>query len=861
MAAAPPATDVSTDSGDDRSRSFTPEEARALVDECFALYKSKLTETARTSLEMCGDLFESASHIPDGEVAMFRAKRADWLDRYIKMIEQLYAKRLAGERRKGRRPDYDASLATLKVLTAFDHEKQSALIASTAFLMRFTRREMDALDLRFDALLPDKSTRSFDNPFAPEYVLDAFGAASRAVYPDPRIWRPLMERLLGDLTPAINKIYISLNRFLADRGVLPEIKAALRARSSLRPADDRDLLPAFSRMLAESGDEVIPEVVVPEAFGAPGEPPALKFTEKIGQPPSAPTAAPAPGVPPGGLPASAPAAEAPADQPRVPSVNPFRPWEPAKPGVVTPPTQDAGYTGPDVIREVKPGQMLPAPAILAGLAALARLGTSGVLNESDAALAAKIAPAALGTPIGGAPAVAHPPARALADGEFPDVDPMLALGTSTPLFNTLAVWQRLDLPSAIASAIPAPAGGPIDAAAVPLNLIPHIRTAVADKIASPTDRITMDVIALLFDYIFRDPSIPVEMRNLFGRLEVPILKAALLDRTFFSDRKHPARRLLDHLAEAAVGATNVPAYRDAFAELARNLVDDVCRDFEIDLSVIETADKKLKHFMETERHDTESALDRDVATALREEQDEHDRAEVRALVRDRLAGLTLPFAVRAFAETTWSDYVTGLRKAHGVVSDAVQAALRTLDDMLWSILVKERSGQKARLTKMIPGLVGGLKAGCQAMQVSGDRSKAFFDELYELHMAAIKPRVEGAPAPAPEVQPAAVANVHDYVSEMAPGTWVRFTMPEGEPVSARLSWISPLRTKYIFTSRGRSTALVYAPEELAWELGAGRATLIVEPVALFDRAVSAALDTLAEQKQAVDAADAVPAGA
>ena len=60
-----------------------------------------------------------------------------------------------------------------------------------------------------------------------------------------------MERQVEDFLPAANKLYIALNRVLADRGVLPEIKAELRARSDLRPDDDRDLIPTFGRMLGE----------------------------------------------------------------------------------------------------------------------------------------------------------------------------------------------------------------------------------------------------------------------------------------------------------------------------------------------------------------------------------------------------------------------------------------------------------------------------------------------------------------------------------------------------------------------------------------------------------------------------------
>src|SRR5207237_8217861 len=139
----------------------------------------------------------------------------------------------AGKRRQGRRPDFDASIATLRVLNAFDQEKQAALTQGTAKLNRMTKRECDALDLRVGVLLDEKQVRDIDDPLAPAYVLDAIGVASRAVYPNPRIWRPLMERVIADITPGMTTVYIKINRLLAGRQVLPELKAELRARSQL----------------------------------------------------------------------------------------------------------------------------------------------------------------------------------------------------------------------------------------------------------------------------------------------------------------------------------------------------------------------------------------------------------------------------------------------------------------------------------------------------------------------------------------------------------------------------------------------------------------------------------------------------
>jgi len=137
------------------------------------------------------------------------------------------------------------------------------------------------------------------------------------------------------------------------------------------------------------------------------------------------------------------------------------------------------------------------------------------------------------------------------------------------------------------------------------------------------------------------------------------------------------------------------------------------------------------------------------------------------------------------------------------------------------------------------------------MAVPPERSKPFFEALYELHMAALKSAPSAVPAVAPS--PPAV-NVHDFVGEIAIGTWLQFEAAEG-PVDARLNWVSPLRTKYIFTSRSSSHGFIVSPEELAYQLGSGTARLVAEPVPLWDRAVSSALDTLAARRPPSDSAN------
>ena len=163
-------------------------------------------------------------------------------------------------------------------------------------------------------------------------------------------------------------------------------------------------------------------------------------------------------------------------------------------------------------------------------------------------------------------------------------------------------------------------------------------------------------------------------------------------------------------------------------------------------------------------------------------------------------------------------------------------------------------------------MIRGLRSGGAAVQVRDDRLQPFLEAVYQLHIAGIRPLAEcpataaGASKQAADTVAATaptvtkVVNVHDFVAEMVVGTWLAFDH-DSKTINARLSWVSPMRTKCIFTTRSRGHALAVSPEELAWQLRDGTARLIVEPVPLFDRAVSSALDELAAKKPGAAAAD------
>ena len=459
---------------EDAAPRLPPLESQALLRECFVLFEARPLDGARSSLEMSNDLFESNNQVGGKEVQEFLSKRGEWVARFPKTLGELFEGRhMAGC--EGRRPDADLSPATLRAPMEFNQEKQTALAVRRRF----------STALRGGNALRSTSGRRIVRRRTPchyrQSILDrlhrnALGATSRNIYPNPRVWRPLLERLLSDLRPGIKNIYLTSTRYspiVAPAGNQGRIAGTQRASAPRRSRSVWDLCQDAGQDVDGLGINVaVPDAVVEGDTRAP-----LVFAEFAtpGRRPATRDAAPAPGT---------------------------------------------AAMSTDTAIEAADGtpSVMDAKTILTGLTALA---------EAVTRLEAMPSGAALSDPNVGA--------------DLPNLDPLMALGTSTPLFATLGHWQKLDLASAIADAVKVRTEGGIEGVVVPLNLIPHIRAAIAGHITNPADGVTMDVIALLFDYIFGDDSISETARDAFARLQVPIVKAALLDRTFFSDRRHPAR--------------------------------------------------------------------------------------------------------------------------------------------------------------------------------------------------------------------------------------------------------------------------------------------------------------------------------
>jgi hypothetical protein len=463
------------------------------------------------------------------------------------------------------------------------------------------------------------------------------------------------------------------------------------------------------------------------------------------------------------------------------------------------------------------------------------------------------------------------------------------------LFGTLA--QMVDAAQAgsgagvAAVAVPGPlleeltrmhrAGPPVNADGEAINVLHDLRASPHAATLASVDASTIDIVAMLFDYVFEDRHIPAAAKALLGRLQIPTLKAALLDKSFFSSREHPARRLIDLLAELSIGV-DARNPDDPALKLVEQVVDHVREHFETDLAPYAAMCEKVQVFVAA-RDEAEAVLvERSARVVEERERREIAHAVAAEEVQRRLAlRASVPAAVRNMLQQHWVRALATVYTSEGEGTAPWDRLCRVMDELLWSVEPKVTAEDRKRLIATLPTILRDLHEGMDRAKVSEEDSGAFLGVLVDCHALAVKaglrglatvpeiapvpegaaprddPRIEREVVPAGDLQVeeirlrgargAVVRNVFTRTgvwTNLQRGTWVEFSGQDAAPTRARLTWISPNKGVYLFTNPASvSVALSVSPEALAEQLRLGEARMLND-APLVDRAVDSMMAAL-----------------
>jgi hypothetical protein len=248
---------------------------------------------------------------------------------------------------------------------------------------------------------------------------------------------------------------------------------------------------------------------------------------------------------------------------------------------------------------------------------------------------------------------------------------------------------------------------------------------------------TMDIVAMLFDQIFSDKRVPYALKVLIGRLQIPVVKVAVLDKKFFSKKSHPTRRLLDTLGEFAFGLDETFDQDSPVYKKLEGIVQRLLDDFEDDIQIFETLNEDLLMLVRDENERAENAAKDAARKIAYMERLEVGKAVAQFEIKRRAEANRISQLVLNFLADEWVKLLLLAYARHGNDSDAWKSALETMDLLIWSVNHKQSVDERRKLAAMLPGLLKRLQAGLQGAGTDPDRRRQFFSRLMRLHTKVI----------------------------------------------------------------------------------------------------------------------------
>ncbi len=271
------------------------------------------------------------------------------------------------------------------------------------------------------------------------------------------------------------------------------------------------------------------------------------------------------------------------------------------------------------------------------------------------------------------------------------------------------------------------------------NVIRAHREELRQASGGALDHMVIDVVGSLFDQILSDPKVPPQLARQIGRLQLPVLRTALGDPSFFSSRKHPVRRFINRIASLATALDDLDDERGRkFLKLVRELVQGIVDgDFD-QADVYEHKLAELERFV-AEQAQEEVAEQGDAVALLA-----HKEGEIRVQQRyaEQLQGglqpLSVPDFVRDFLADVWSQVLLKATRQDG--SDSPRAArMRHAGRALFmSVQPKGTSAQRKDFLVQLPKLMQEINEGMNLIGWPETAKKTFFGLLLPAHAQSLK---------------------------------------------------------------------------------------------------------------------------
>lgn len=390
------------------------------------------------------------------------------------------------------------------------------------------------------------------------------------------------------------------------------------------------------------------------------------------------------------------------------------------------------------------------------------------------------------------------------------------------------------------------------------------------------DADTFELLGLLYNEMEREVQRDAPAVDLLVRLQVPVAQAALHDREFFLRPQHPARELLNSVAES--GATWL-GEGDRDAQLVQKLhhaVDRVVADYHGNDEVFESANNDVQAHFRAMARKAEVAERRHVEAARGKDRLEVAKQRAADIIESALQGHAPQKFVQTLLNQAWADVLTLGQLRNGEDSEEWREQVEITRQI---VARTSEPVEGEEIAASDPELTSKIEAALVQVGYHGDEASAIARRLSSAdgedeatsrteltarlkararlgEQAEVKKKVHVERTPQEQ-------ECHDYLRTLPFGTWFEFaTNQQGDMTRQRLSWYSPVTDNALFVNQRGQRIGEQSLDSLARLMARDQVRVVTQDKGrLIDRAWKATVNALRSFTGGSGGGDAASAGA
>jgi len=327
---------------------------------------------------------------------------------------------------------------------------------------------------------------------------------------------------------------------------------------------------------------------------------------------------------------------------------------------------------------------------------------------------------------------------------------------------------------AVAHDVPIPTGAGSGPLVMDAGHVERAATALRERTAelkqaaaTPTEKATIEVVALMFQSILAEERIPASVRVWFARLQIPVLRVALAEPEFFSALQHPARRLIDRMGSCVMGFESNVSSAALEAEIKR-VVQVIEQYPETGRRVFQLVYDEFQKFLSTFLSEQGNA-GRVVSVAQQVEQKETLSVQYTIELRKLLDDVPVRDEVREFLFKVWVEVLAVASVKYGLKHEETASLKRVASELLWAASAKPNRNDRARVIQQLPSLLQRLRQGMGLLGYPPGLQDTHIKSVSDTLADAFMSRTEAIPQESLDKLSERLAHLEDYLPESGVG--------------------------------------------------------------------------------------------